>query len=153
MNQQNHANVGKYGPWNCTFEYAGVYGEQIRCINKELLKVAAFELGDGSGSTDDGGDDEPETIVVKSPVTVSFAKAVDNATMGTEYAGQVATTDPAGKTVTYESSDETVATVNETTGAVTLVGAGTTLIKASFAGDDSHYAASGSYALTVAAQE
>jgi len=153
MNQQNHANVGKYGPWNCTFEYAGVYGEQIRCINKELLKVAAFELGDGSGSTDNGGDDEPETIVVKSPVTVSFAKAVDNATMGTEYAGQVATTDPAGKTVTYESSDETVATVNETTGAVTLVGAGTTLIKASFAGDDSHYAASGSYALTVAAQE
>ena len=58
---------------------------------------------------------------------------------------------PAGKTVTYASSDQTVATVNESTGAVTLVGAGTTLITASFAGDDTHNAASGSYALTVAA--
>ena len=149
MNQQNHANVGKYGPWNCTFEYAGVYGEQIRCINKELLKVAAFELGESSSSDD--GDDEPETITVKSDVTVGFTKAVDNATMGQEYAGQVAVTDPAGKTVTYASSDETVATVNASTGAVTLVGAGTTLITASFAGDTTHNAAQGSYALTVAA--
>ena len=148
MNQQNHANVGKYGPWNCTFEYAGVYGEQIRCINKELLKVAEFELGDGSSSDDEG---EEETITVKGDVTVGFAKAVDNATMGQEYAGQVAVTDPAGKTVTYASSDETVATVNASTGAVTLVGAGTTLITASFAGDTTHNAAQGSYALTVAA--
>ncbi|MCR5471702.1 MAG: Ig-like domain-containing protein [Prevotella sp.] len=71
--------------------------------------------------------------------------------MGAEYAGQVATTDPAGKTVTYSSSDETVATVDESTGAVTLVGAGTTLITAVFAGDTTHNAAQGSYALTVAA--
>ena len=150
MNQQNRANVGKYGPWNCTFEYAGVYGEQIRCINKELLKVGAFELDDDTSGT--GGDEEePETITIKSDVTVSFAKAVDDATMGTEYAGQVATTDPAGKTVTYSSSDETVATVDESTGAVTLVGAGTTLITAVFAGDTTHNAAQGSYALTVAA--
>lgn len=150
MNQQNRANVGKYGPWNCTFEYAGVYGEQIRCINKELLKVGAFELDDDTSGT--GGDEEePETITIKSDVTVSFAKAVDDATMGAEYAGQVATTDPAGKTVTYSSSDDTVATVDESTGAVTLVGAGTTLITAVFAGDTTHNAAQGSYALTVAA--
>lgn len=150
MNQQNRANVGKYGPWNCTFEYAGVYGEQIRCINKELLKVGAFELDDDTSGA--GGDEEePETITIKSDVTVSFAKSVDDATMGAEYAGQVATTDPAGKTVTYSSSDETVATVDESTGAVTLVGAGTTLITAVFAGDTTHNAAQGSYALTVAA--
>lgn len=150
MNQQNRANVGKYSPWACTFEYAGVYGEQIRCINKELLKVGAFELGDDtSGAGDD--EEEHETITIKSDVTVSFAKAVDDATMGTEYAGQVATTDPAGKTVTYSSSDDTVANVDESTGAVTLVGAGTTLITAVFAGDTTHNAAQGSYALTVAA--
>ena len=151
MNQQNHANVGKYGPWNCTFEYAGVYGEQIRCINKELLKVGAFELGDGT-ETETEHETAPEVITVpKSDVTISFAKSVDDATMGEEYAGQVATTDPEGKTVTYESSDETVATVNESTGAVTLVAAGTTLITAKFAGDTTHNAAQASYALTVAA--
>lgn len=148
MNQQNKANVGKYSPWACTFEYAGVYGEQIRCINKELLKVGAFELESSETETDP---DEPETITIKSDVTVSFAKAVDEATVGGEYAGQVATTDPAGKTVAYSSSDETVATVDETTGAVTLVGAGTTLITAVFAGDSTHNPASASYALAVAA--
>ena len=88
---------------------------------------------------------------MKSDVTVAFTKAVDNAQVGVEYAGQVASTNPAGKTVTYSSSDETVATVNESTGAVTLVGAGTTLITASFAGDTTHNPASASYALTVAA--
>ena len=149
MNQQNRANVGKYGPWNCTFEYAGVYGEQIRCINKELLKVGAFELDDDSGSS--AGDDETETITVKSDVVVSFTKDVDEATMGEEYAGQVATTDPAGKALTYESSDTSVATIDESTGAVTLVAAGTTLITAKFAGDTTHNAAQASYALTVAA--
>lgn len=150
MNQQNHANVGKYGPWNCTFEYAGVYGEQIRCINKELLKVGAFELSDGSETEPD--EDDQDTIVVKGDVAISFAKAVDNATIGSEYAGQVATTNPEGKTVTYSSSDETVATVDASTGAVTLVGAGTTLITAAFAGDTTHNAATGSYALTVASE-
>ena len=150
MNQQNHANVGKYGPWNCTFEYAGVYGEQIRCINKELLKVGAFELSDGSETEPE--EDDQDTIVVKGDVAISFAKAVDNATIGSEYAGQVATTNPEGKTVTYSSSDETVATVDASTGAVTLVGAGTTLITAAFAGDTTHNAATGSYALTVASE-
>lgn len=150
MNQQNKANVGKYSPWACTFEYAGVYGEQIRCINKELLKVAAYELGSGSETPDDP-EEEVETIVVKSDTTVAFADSVKNATMGEEFTGQVATTTPSGKTLSYASSDETVATVNATTGAVTLVGAGTTLITASFAGDTTHNAASASYALTVAA--
>ena len=101
-----------------------------------------------------GGDEqeqEQETITVKSDVEVSFTNSVVSATMGDENVGQVATTDPAGKTLAYESSDETVATVNESTGAVTLVGAGTTLITASFAGDDDYNAAHASYALTVAA--
>ncbi len=144
MNQQNHANVGKYGPWNCTFEYAAVYGAQIRCINKELLMVGEFTLG-----SDD--EEEEEEVVVKSDTTVAFADSVKSATMGEEFAGQVATTTPAGKTLAYESSDETVATVNASTGAVTLVGAGTTLITASFAGDDTHNPANASYALSVAA--
>ena len=125
------------------------YGEQYLSINKEMLCVARYDENEVPSTGSD--DDEQETIVVKSDVTVTFTKAVDNAQVGVEYAGQVASTDPAGKTVTYSSSDETVATVNESTGAVTLVGAGTTLITASFAGDTTHNPASASYALTVAA--
>lgn len=52
--------------------------------------------------------------------------------------------------VTWSSSDMTVATINETTGAVTLVAAGTTTITASYAGVSNQYAASSAtYELTV----
>lgn len=150
MNQQNAPYIGSYEPFACTFAYAGIYGEQIRSLRKENIMIGDLgdETGDESGD-DNGGSDAP--IVVKGDVTVAFAKSVDNATMGTEYAGQVATTDPEGKTLVYTSSDETVATVNASTGAVTLVGAGTALITATFAGDTTHNAAHASYALTVAA--
>jgi len=148
MNQQNHANVGKYGPWNCTFEYAGVYGEQIRCINKELLKVAEFTLDETSSVADN--DNSSNTIVVKNDVEVSFANAVVNAQMGVEPTSQVATVNQE-VAVTYSSSDESVATVDAETGALTLVGEGTALITASFAGNDSYTAGQASYALVVAA--
>lgn len=55
----------------------------------------------------------------------------------------------AGAEVTYSSSDETVATINESTGAVTFVGAGSTTLTASYAGDDEYEAAEASYVLTL----
>lgn len=146
--QENHVGIQKYSSWQLTFEFAAVYGAQIRTLAKEALFVG--KLAAATPSTGDD-DEETETIVVKSDTTVSFADSVKSATMGEEFAGQVATTSPSGKTLTYSSSDTSVATVNASTGAVTLVGAGTTLITASFAGDSTHNAASASYALTVAA--
>lgn len=40
-NQQNHCNVAKYSSWQLTFEFAAVYGAQIRTLSKE-----AFMVGD-----------------------------------------------------------------------------------------------------------
>lgn len=88
----------------------------------------------------------------KTTPTVSFEDATAEATMGQEFTSPVATTSPAGLTLSYGSSDTSVATVNASTGAVTLVGAGETIITASFAGNDSYNSASGSYTLTVAAE-
>ena len=51
--------------------------------------------------------------------------------------------------VTYSSSNTSVATVNENTGAVTIVGAGTTTITANAAANETYNAASTSYTLTV----
>ena len=62
--------------------------------------------------------------------------------------GSPATAIPAA-TVTWSSSEESVATINSTTGAITLVGAGTTTITASYAGDESYKASSNTYELTV----
>ncbi len=143
FNQQNRANVGVYRPWVATFEYVGIYGEQIRTISKEFLMVA--DISD----TEPDPEPEPEPTPTKSDVTVSFEDAVKTAKVGVEFAGQVATTDPAGKPLAYTSSDTEVATVDQSTGAVTLVAAGTTLITAAFAGDDEYNPAQASYALTV----
>lgn len=53
-------------------------------------------------------------------------------------------------TVAYSSSDESAATINPSTGAISLVGVGTTTITASFAGNETYKANSVSYTLNVA---
>ncbi len=57
--------------------------------------------------------------------------------------------DIAGASVSWSSSDENVATINETTGAITLVATGTAIITASYAGDDTYKPSSAAYELTV----
>ena len=56
---------------------------------------------------------------------------------------------PYAVSVTYSSSKEAVATVNPTTGEVTISGVGTTIITATFAGNDDYMAGSASYTLKV----
>ena len=87
--------------------------------------------------------------VNKAAATVTFASKTANAKMGETYAGQTATTSPEGLVLKYSSTNTAVATVNESTGAVSLVGAGSTTIKASFDGNTNYNAAEDSYTLTV----
>ena len=97
-------------------------------------------------------EEQEQQTVTKTTPTVSFDDATAEATVGQEFTSPVATTNPAGLSVSYSSSDTSVATVDASTGAVTPVGAGETTITASFAGNDSYNSASGSYTLTVAAE-
>ena len=57
---------------------------------------------------------------------------------------------PAGLTVTYSCEPKTVATVDPTTGEVTIVGAGTATVTATTEGDESHNGGSASYTINVA---
>ena len=61
-------------------------------------------------------------------------------------------TNPNNLTLTWTSSDESVATVDEQ-GNVTLVGVGTTTITATFNGNDEYKPGSAAYSLTVGAPE
>lgn len=88
----------------------------------------------------------------KKNLTVSFTNATANAQVGQSFSSPTANVSVENKTVAYESSDTSVATVNASTGVVTLVAAGKTTITAKFAGDTTYNPASGSYELTVAAQ-
>ena len=81
---------------------------------------------------------------------LTFAAETAQATMGAEFEVPKLTVTPETlEGVKYTSSDANVATVNETTGAVTLVGAGETTITATFAATDYNEAATASYTLTV----
>ena len=119
-------------------------------------KSVKFTIGGTSGNrrlagvkvtyTEGGG----ETPVKQDLTTFAFSSATASATLGEAFTAPTLSVDPAGAAseVTYSSSDPDVATVANN-GTVTLVGAGTTTITASFAGNDAYNAATASYTLTV----
>ena len=91
----------------------------------------------------------------KTQTTLSFGETYDgktiNVNLGDEFTAPTATLTPniEGATIKYSSNNPAVANVDETTGAVTIVGAGTTVITANFVGDDTYAASKASYTINV----
>lgn len=88
----------------------------------------------------------------KQYVTMSFSPTSVTATLGESFTAPTLSMSPSGLTVTYSSSNTNVATVNASTGAVTLKAVGTITITASFDGNDDYYSNSATYTLTVKQQ-
>jgi uncharacterized protein YjdB len=87
--------------------------------------------------------------VTKIPSTIIFADG-DAVTDGVGHADYTNPVSGAGTgTITYTSSNTTVATVNSSTGAVTLLARGTTVITANKAATATYAAVSNAYTLTV----
>ena len=88
--------------------------------------------------------------VSKAKTELKFSAATAQATMNAEFQAPTLTKSPENlEGVEFTSSNEAAATVDKTTGAVTLVGAGETTIKAAFAGSTVYEASEASYTLTV----
>jgi uncharacterized protein YjdB len=89
--------------------------------------------------------------VTKRPVSLSFSSNTASVILGESgnYPTLTITPSNAGLNVTYTSSNSSVATVNQSTGQVTPKVAGTTVITASYAGNNTYEAAYDSYTLTV----
>jgi hypothetical protein len=85
------------------------------------------------------------------PVTLSFPDASYDVNLGESFTAPTLTVDPsaASSEVVYSSSNEAVATVNSTTGAITLKAGGTTTITASISDSNTYTDASASYSLKV----
>ena len=87
--------------------------------------------------------------------TITFPEATYEVTFGETFNAPTATVMAEGAAiegaiVNYSSDNTSVATVNETTGAVELVAAGNAVITATYEGDETNYKGSeGSYTLTV----
>ena len=105
-------------------------------------------VGDANHENAEGG--QVVATIAKANATVAFASKTASGKMGEAFTAPKVTTSPADLTLSYTSSNTKVATVDGSTGAVTLVAAGETTITASFAGNDNYNAANDSYTLTVA---
>ena len=84
----------------------------------------------------------------RSAAPISFSVTSAEAIMGETFTAPVLTNSES-LTVSYSSSNESVATVNATTGTVTLVALGTTNIIATFAGNATYKYTTAQYELTV----
>ena len=90
----------------------------------------------------------------KKPSNLSFPNATESVDINGTFDAPVATLTSegvtiSGKNIKYTSSNTAVATVNESTGEVTIVGRGNTKITASLTGDAEYNDAEASYILTV----
>ena len=82
------------------------------------------------------------------PAGISFPQASYSVDLGDPFTAPTLN-NPNSVNVTYSSSDTDVATVDASSGAVTIVAAGTTTITASFAGNSTFSATEASYELSV----
>ncbi len=88
------------------------------------------------------------TDVPKDPAGLEYSAEEFTYTIGGENGDFPTLSNPNNLSVSYSSSDESVATINDN-GEVNIVAAGETTIKASTEGDDTHKPGSASYVLTV----
>jgi uncharacterized protein YjdB len=88
----------------------------------------------------------------REPAGLSYDVANFTATIGEDNEFPTLT-NPNTLTVAYSSTNEAIATVDATTGEITLVAAGQTTIKAAFAGDDAYEPGEASYLLVVKEKE
>lgn len=125
--------------YNFSPTQTGVVKITVTCTTNSIY-VKSIAITYGSSSTTSTTTRFPQSSYSASyPGTFAAPTA-------TVKAGSTTVTSPA---VTYSSSNTSVATVNSSTGAVTIAGVGTTTITANYAGNSTYAASSASYTLTV----
>lgn len=133
-----------------TSRYVGVYttNPDWRCYTSTNTNIQGqtFQFFVKAG---EGGGETPEPELQER--NLAFSSTTATATVGEDFTEPTLNGATAG--VTYSSSNTSVATVNETTGAVTLVAVGETTITATAAADATYKAGEASYTLTVSAAQ
>lgn len=123
--------------------------------NTDILSLNLVNTSSGTNARVDDislfeGKVELQTIAFKeSSADDAPAVTTVSVVLGEQVSAPVLT--GAKTTVTYSSSNQSVATVNQTTGALTVKGVGETVITAVAAGTSQYFAASASYTLKVTA--
>ena len=103
----------------------------------------------GKGNYDPNTTATKTFTIGKAQATLSFSEKTATATVGEDFTEPTLTKTPADITVTFTSSRQEIASVNDKTGEVTPLAEGETVIKATFAGNDNYEPVEASYTLTV----
>lgn len=129
--------------------------EKVATVDAATGIVTGVGLGKAKITAKFAGDDEYKSstasyeIKVKGAPELSFPEPSYNIIANEPFAAPKLTKSPADVVVTYSSSDEKVATVEPSTGEVSIVGAGTAKITATSQVTDVYEVASASYDLVV----
>lgn len=156
----NPANTDAGDSENNTVKYAVVSGsEYIKDFNETTGEFKIIGAGTITIEATYSGNDMYKNAsatytltVEKASQIISFEKADYTANIGDEFEEPTLVTDeaPGSGDVTYDSSDKTVATVDEETGEITLLGkVGETTITVTKEADDNYNSATASYKLAV----
>ena len=142
--------------------YSGLIGNAATALGKDDFSAKEdLELGDevvvtgtlklhNSTTYEFDKNNSIYTFSRKASAGLEYAETAIQKTVGDDVFTNPLT-NPNSVTVTYSSSDEDVAVVDETTGEVLVGEEGTATITAAFAGDDTYKAAEVSYTVTVSA--
>jgi hypothetical protein len=121
--------------------------------NKDTPKTGSFDY-----TIDEADADEHDTITInatfthtdKTLDTIAFTGGTENKTYGdASFTKALTNTGTGDRAISYSSENTAVATVNSSSGAVTIVGAGTAVIKAVKAEDATYAEAEAEYTLFV----
>lgn len=129
--------------------------DKVATVDAATGTVTGVAAGNAKITAKFAGDDEYETstasyeIIVKGAPSLSFPQTSYMVEMGDAFSEPTLQGLPTGVTAKYSSSNADVATVDESTGKVQIVGVGTTTIKAVSEAKDVYEAAEASYELTV----
>ena len=125
------------GSWAKDAYFKFVFNVSVSVSSNKFVEISKVEFYQAEESN-------PE----KTTPELSFNTTSYEATLGQTFTTPTLTNE-SEVTVSYRSSEPSVAEVNPETGDVTLVGEGTTVITASFPGNDTYNSASASYTLNV----
>ena len=144
-----------YNPANLTVEYSSSNKDVATVDENGAVDIVAAGTTIISAAFAGNDDYTKKTAsytltVSKAKTELKFSAATAQATMNAEFQAPTLTKTPETlEGVEFTSSNTAAATVDKNTGAVTLVGAGETIIKAAFAGSTVYEASEASYTLTV----
>ena len=144
-----------YNPANLTVEYSSSNKDVATVDENGAVDIVAAGTTIISAAFAGNDDYTKKTAsytltVSKAKTELKFSAATAQATMNAEFEAPTLTKTPENlEGVEFTSSNTATATVDKNTGAVTLVGAGETTIKAAFAGSTVYEASEASYTLTV----